>query len=172
MLDGRLFIAGQVAGFQHRLLNLQRHLMAVSRRWRLPDLDVMIEQVVRTLNNVKTKKTNDASLSSLFFLGALGVWGGVGCVGWVGVWGVCGGGVCRVGGHVGCVGGVGWGGHAAQATTLPLSPGTVGFTFRNKDDRRMPNTWPHYNLFQGPWQCKPRTLASCPRPHVHRLDGG
>eukprot|EP00887_Chlorella_sp_A99_P002971 scaffold24.g2971.t1 len=44
VLDGRLYVAGTAGEFQSRLLSVQRMLLGVARRWRLPDLDIVIEQ--------------------------------------------------------------------------------------------------------------------------------
>ena len=44
VVDGRLYVVGTSESFETRLLNVQRQLWAVAQRWKLPDLDVMIEQ--------------------------------------------------------------------------------------------------------------------------------
>lgn len=44
IVSGRAYVAGLTEGFQTRLLSAQRMLLAVSRRWQLPDVDMVIEQ--------------------------------------------------------------------------------------------------------------------------------
>jgi len=43
IIDGRLYIAG-MGKYNYRVLNVQRQLLAVSKRWRLPDVDMVLEQ--------------------------------------------------------------------------------------------------------------------------------
>lgn len=43
-MNGRLFVGGYQEGFESRLLNVLRMLLAVARKFPLPDVDVVIQQ--------------------------------------------------------------------------------------------------------------------------------